>query len=105
MPGLVELLYVIVRGNLGSNRLWTCKPVLNANVASWLLSDILADVLERLLIPRNQTSGTECQLWRETRPLSPQQQTLQPACPLSRRRRLLLGAERTYGRGVCGVRC
>jgi ABC-type microcin C transport system permease subunit YejE len=36
MPGLVELLYVIVRGNLGSNRLWTCKPALNANVGSWL---------------------------------------------------------------------
>ena len=39
------------------------------------------------------------------RPLYPRQQTLQPACPLSRRWRLLLGDERTYGRGVCGVRC
>jgi hypothetical protein len=40
-----------------------------------LIGDILTGVLERLLIPRNQTSGTECQLWPEIRPLSPQQQT------------------------------
>ncbi len=39
------------------------------------------------------------------RPLYPQQQTLQPACPLSRRWRLFLGDKRTYGRAVCRVRC
>jgi hypothetical protein len=40
----------------------------------WLLSDILTGVLERLLIPRNQTSKIECQLWRKIRPLCPQEQ-------------------------------
>jgi hypothetical protein len=54
---------------------WTAPATGIANVRFWLLSDILTGVLERLLIPRNQTSETECQLWRETRPLSPQQQT------------------------------
>ncbi len=34
-----------------------------------------------------------------------QQQTFQPAGPLSHRFRLLLGDKRTYGRAVCRVRC
>ena len=55
--------------------LWAASIQRHHNDRNWLLSDILTGVLERLLIPRNQTSETECQLWREIRPLSPQQQT------------------------------
>jgi hypothetical protein len=41
-------------------------------------------VLERLLIPRNQTSGTEYQLWSEIRPLITRKQSFS-ALPLDDR--------------------
>jgi hypothetical protein len=36
----------------------------NGKICRWLLSDILTGVLERLLIPRNETSRMECPLRR-----------------------------------------